>query len=74
MTDQVYTASLDYTIKRGMERDGGVRFETVQMCRGGVEHIASVGGVVFGCGRDNYLRSIDGDYFYKCQSTPLTFS
>jgi len=74
VTDQIYTASLDYTIKKGVEKDGGPRFETVQSYRDGVEHLASVGGTIFGCGRDNYIRSVDTDYFYKCHSTPLIFS
>lgn len=74
MTDQIYTSSLDYTIKRVYEEDGGYRSETIQKYRGGVQHIALVNGTIFGCGKDGYIRSLDGNYFYRCDSTPVSIS
>lgn len=46
----------------------------MQKYRGGIEHIASINNTIFGCGRDGYIRSIDGKYFYRCDSNPVSIS
>jgi hypothetical protein len=73
VADQIYTASLDYTVRKVHERDGAYGSEPVQICRGGVEHIGVIGSNIFSCGRDHYLRSLTSDYFYRCESVPLSF-
>lgn len=46
----------------------------MQRYRGGVEHIGIVNNRIYGCGRDYYIRSLDGNYFYRFDKIPISFS
>jgi hypothetical protein len=74
ITDQIYTSSLDYFIKKTSENhEAKYESAVVQSFRRGVEYIGVLNNKIYGCGRDYYLRSVDGNYFYRFDKIPISF-
>ena len=73
LTDNIYTGSKDYSVSTIRESEGIFGGTIAIQVRGAIEHLAPVQGKTFLTSRDSYLRSVDGSYFHKFDSIPLSF-
>lgn len=64
---------MDYNINRLSFKDDQYVVENMATMRGGVNHIGFINNMLYGCSRDSYLRSVNGNYHHKFDSIPLKF-
>ena len=73
VADCIYSGSTDYSVAKIWEQDGVYGGEITLNARGAVTHFSNINSKPFVSSKDSYLRSLDGNFFCRFDSIPLSF-